>query len=226
VPAPHPVCAPGDAFDGYYCLPAAYGQGAAPPGYRDPGEERALALRMQHRMRGKFTIDLQGGLGLMAPKQWTNSRSVPALSGALLFGYRRNYQPQFGVLVRGGALLGIPIFTYDDPSASSSSSTDSDATFMAGVLVEAAPYFGPFGRFYVGPSVFAGYVGFADNSLQAGPAGTTFYLSDGALYGIGLAGGVVVGEREQTDITFSFRVDLNPDHKMTIFLMGGVGFHR
>ena len=200
--------------------------GDPPVAYDGAEQERALALRMQHRMRAKFTFDLQAGIGIVAPRAWTNRTTLVAPSAALWFGYRRNFQPQFGALFRGGLLLGIPIFDYNDPNSTSSSSSDSDATFMTGLLLEAAPYFGPFGRFYIGPSVFGGYVGFARDTLRAGPLEDTYRFTDGPLYGIGLAGGVVVGDREQTDITYSVRIDLNPDHKATFFLMGGVGFHR
>ena len=54
----------------------------------------------------------------------------------------------------------------------------------------------------------------------------TLDLKEGPLYGIGATGGVVVGAMEQVDITFTGRLDLNPDHKTTLFLMAGVGFHR
>jgi hypothetical protein len=225
VPMAYPMCAPGYFFDGYYCVPGAYLQGAPPPGYRDPEEERAFALRLENRMRGRLTIDLQGGMGMLGTSEWESRTSVIALNVATLFGYRRNFQPRFGMLFRGGAFLGAAIFSYNDSSSSSSSSSDSDATTMIGVLGEGGPFFGPFGRFYFGPTLWAGYITFDKKDLQAGPTGYGFHLSDGEMYGIGATGGVVVGAREQIDITFSLRADLNPDHKVTLFGMGGVGFH-
>jgi hypothetical protein len=44
--------------------------------------------------------------------------------------------------------------------------------------------------------------------------------------GAGVAGGFVVGDHEQTDLNFAIRLDFNPEHKMTLFLMAGVGLHR
>ena len=220
------VCAPGYFFDGYYCVPMAYLRGAPPPGYGDPEEERAFAVRLESRMLGKFTIDLQGGMGMLGIGQWGSRTSVIAPTGAALFGYRRNLQPKFGLLFRGGVFAGAAIFDYTkDTSSSSSSSSDSDATPMVGLLGEGGPFFGPFGRFYFGPTLWAGYVTFDRKDLQAGPTGYGFHLSDGAMYGLGGTGGVVVGAREQIDITFSLRLDLNPDHHTTMFGMGGVGFH-
>jgi hypothetical protein len=54
----------------------------------------------------------------------------------------------------------------------------------------------------------------------------TLDLKNGPMYGIGATGGVVVGAMEQVDITCTGRLDLNPEHKTTLFLMAGIGFHR
>lgn len=219
-PAPYPVCAPGYFFDGYYCVPAPYLAGAPGADYRDPEEERAFALRMEHRLRGKFTLDLQGGLGLLGMSEWGNYSHVFSPTGALLFGYRVNKSPRFGMHVRGGILLGIPVFQYRSTQGASS---ESDSTLMAGLMAEAIPFFGPFGRFYVGPLVWLGYLGFEKSNLKAGNG--VFYVGDGPAYGIGGTGGILVGAREQIDLNLTVRIDLNPDHKLTLFVLYGIGFH-
>ena len=225
MPVPYPACAPGYLFDGYYCVPSPYFRGAPLPEYRDPEEERAFALRMEHRLRGKFTIDLQGGIGLLGISEWNGDSNVVTPTGALLFGYRRNYSPQFGMLFRGGFLLGIPIYQYTPTTgtSSSSNSSGSDATTMAGVMAEVAPFFGPFGRFYFGPLAWLGYLSFAESTLKAGKGG--FYLGDGPTYGLGGTGGILVGAREQIDLNLAVRADFNPDHKFTLFVLYGIGFH-
>lgn len=225
IPA-NPVCAPGYWFDGRYCVPQA---GAPMTMGPDPAEEAALQARVQNRLRPRLTIDLQGGLGMLAVKDWNDDVTVPTPTAAVLLGYRQNFTPTMGLLIRGGAMLGLAILDYS-PSSNTADS-GSDATSMVGGLIEAAPFFGPFGRFYVGPSLWAGYVSFGSDTLRAESdsyryGSATFHLHEGPMYGIGGTGGVVVGAVEQVDITFTGRLDLNPDHKTTLFLMFGVGFHR
>ena len=195
----------------------------------DPAEEAALQARMQHRQRPRFTLDLQAGLGMLAVKEWSDDATVPTPTTAILLGYRQNFGPNFGLLIRGGAMLGVAILDYS-PSTNTSDN-GSDTTLMTAGLIEAAPFFGPFGRFYAGPSVWAGYASFGKDNLRADSdnyryGSATFHLHEGPMYGIGGTGGVVVGAMEQVDITFTGRLDLNPDHKTTLFLLAGVGFHR
>jgi hypothetical protein len=204
--------------------------GVAPDGV-DPAEEAARQGRLRNRLRPHFTIDLQGGIGLLGVQEWDNDITVPTPSVAFMFGYRQSFTPTFGLLLRGGALFGVPILAYSPTSSNNTTSKDtgSDSTWMAGPLFEASPFFGPFGRFYFGPSVWAGYLSFGKEYLRAktDTHGTgMFHVADGPMYGIGATGGIVLGDTERTDITFTGRLDLNPDHKTTLFLMAGVGFHR
>jgi hypothetical protein len=225
VPA-YPVCAPGYLFDGRYCVPSPYAAPPAPVG-PDPEEERILQLRIQNRPRPKITIDLQGGLGMLAMNDWDGDVSVPAPSSMVLVGYRQNYTASFGLVLRGGAMLGAAILSYSPTSDSSDDA--SDGTLMIGGMAEACPFFGPFGRFYIGPSLWAGYVSFGQEDLRAQSQyyGTaSFHLTDGPMYGIGASSGFLLGDSEQTDLNMTARLDLNPDHKATLFLMFGVGFVR
>ena len=219
MPVPYPMCAPGYLFDGYYCVPSPYFPGAPPLEYRDPEEERAFAVRMEHRMRGKLTLDLQGGIGLLGISEWRGHSNVITPTGALLVGYRVNQSPRFGMLVRGGVLLGIPVYEY----APTTGSRSTDTTTMAGLMAEVAPFFGPFGRFYFGPLAWLGYLGFDKSTLKAGNG--SFYLGDGPAYGLGGTGGILVGAREHIDLNLTVRVDFNPDHHFTIIELFGIGFH-
>jgi hypothetical protein len=195
----------------------------------DPAEEAAWQARLRNRLRPRFTLELQGGIGMLAVSEWNDDVTVPTPTGSLLLGFRQNFTPTMGLLVRGGALLGAAILDYSPTN----DSTDhgSDGTVMVGGIIEAAPFFGPFGRFYLGPSLWAGYVDFGTDTLRAESenyryGSAIFHLHSGPMYGVGGTGGVVVGAEEQVDITFTGRLDLNPDHKTTLFLLFGVGFHR
>ena len=123
-------------------------------------------------------------------------------------------------------MLGLATLDYSPTSDSTDSASDS--TLMLAGLMEAAPFFGPFGRFYIGPSLWAGYISFNRQHLSAESYSgrRTFDLSDGPMYGVGVLGGVLLGAPERTDLTFNLKLDLNPDHHATLFLLVGVGFHR
>jgi hypothetical protein len=221
VPLPYPGCAPGYVFDGYYCRPATY-ESTVDPSVAE--EAQALAVRVRSRMQPKFTLDLQGGFALIEPHRWSGTTSVAGLTGAMLFGYRRNYQPRSGLLVRGGPILGFAALG-EEAASSSSSSSGTKSTTMSGFLLEVVPYYGPFGRFYVGPSAFLGYVGFFDDNLWRTTSESAFHLSSGVMLGAGFSAGLLLGDREQTDINASLRVDCNPDHNLSVFLMAGIGYH-
>jgi hypothetical protein len=218
------MCAPGYVFDGYYCIPAAPWVVPPPQEYPDPEEEAAMALRLQQRLRGRLSLGIQGGLGFLAPKEWTHDSSLITGLAVLWAGYRRNFQPTFGLQVRGGAMLGFAAYNVTYSTSSDPKESDSDFTQVTGALLDVVPYFGPFGRFYVGPMAWLGYISFSDKDLRAGPNGR-FALQDGAMYGIGVSGGFVLGQREQIDLNFSTRLDLNSEHKLTLLGMFGVNFH-
>ena len=91
-----------------------------------------------------------------------------------------------------------------------------------GVGCPTTPFFGPFGRFYVGPTIWAAYLGFSRSTLEA--KGEKINLEDGLGGGLGLDCGFLAGRREQIDINFSFRGDFA--HGGSIFFLFGVGLHR
>ena len=218
---PRLVCPGGYVRFGEIC--ALEREGA--PGQADLEEQRLMAIRLLQRARPKLTLDLQGGFVILAPTEWPARASVVAPTGMLLFGRRQNFQEKLGVAYRGGLLLGMPILQSNDTTTTASGS-DSDSTFMTGLILEAMPYFGPYGRFYVGPLVFVGAMAYGNNDLHAGATETRFHLANGFMGGAGVGGGFLAGDYEQTDLNVTLRLDFNPEHKMTLFLMAGVGLHR
>jgi len=180
-------------------------EGRFQPAPTEPSEYGGFGPRMQNRLRPKFTFDFQTGLGLVAMRQWGTDVTAPAFTNALLVGYRQNLGTNFGILARAGAVLGAAFLDYNP----SSDSTDDawDGTSMVGGLLEASPFFGPFGRFYIGPSAWAGYVSFgkADLSATSASHGTeTLHLNSGPMYGFGVSSGILLGDLEQLDLTMTW----------------------
>ena len=207
-------------FDGVRnCVPAGYYQ-YPPAAWRpDPEEQRILAQRLGNRMRPKFTLDVQGAIGLMG------DAPAPVMSPALLAlaGYRQNYAPWFGLQLRGGLLLGVATYSHSssDNSYYGSENSGPSQTSMFGGIVEAVPLFGPFGRFLVGPLLWAGYLSFADSMLYSGSESVG--LRSGTTTGFGGEFGFVLGDRERTVLSFVLRASaLNT---VTIFMSAGIGFH-
>jgi hypothetical protein len=136
-----------------------------------------------------------------------------------LVGYRQNYGPRFGLLLRAGVLLGEATLeqtktTYTGETAAT------DHTSMVGGSLEGMPTFGPYGRFYWGPSAWLGYLSFGKHVLISGSESVS--LNNGVAAGIGFHGGFVLGDQEQTVITFALRGA--PFNGVTLFMTVGVGF--
>jgi hypothetical protein len=215
VPATYPVCPWGTVFDGYlHCVPAGYVPYAPALEIPDPEEARILALRTQSRMRPRFTIDVEGALGFMGD----GSDPVVAPTGLLLLGYRQNHGPRFGLVLRAGLLLGVATLKSTNTGYYGETPT-TDRTSMVGGIVEGIPTFGPYGRFYWGPSGWLGYLNFGKNVLFSGEESVS--LNNGVAVGIGFHGGFVLGDREQTVVSFATRIA--PFNGVTLFLTAGVG---
>jgi hypothetical protein len=189
----------------------------------DVAEHRLLVQRLELRMRGKLTLDLQVGGGGLAITRLASDATLGALVARLMVGFRRNYSPSFGLHFRGGLLFGVPTFTVGGPTIPLfDEGIERDRTLMAGAMIETTPYFGPFGRFYVGPTLWAAYLGFSRSTLEA--KGEKINLEDGLGGGLGLDCGFLAGRREQIDINFSFRGDFTRGG--SLFFLFGVGLHR
>ncbi len=216
-----PSCPVGMVLDGLgNCLPAGYVQ--YPPAIvgPDPEEERRFELRVKNRMRPKLTLDLEGALGIMGSGSY-GSAVAPSLLA--LVGYRQNYAPWFGLRLRAGLLLGVATFSSSSSSCDSSytsSCSTTDSTRLLGGILEVAPFFGPFGRFFFGPLLWGGYLDFGTNELHSG---TDYVVLDsGAIVGFGGQIGFALGDREQTVLSFSSRVAYF--NKVTVFVTAGIGF--
>jgi hypothetical protein len=185
-------------------------------------QQRLMLGRLEHRMRGKLTLDLQAGGGFLAITRLASDASLGALVARLMVGFRRNYSPSFGLHLRGGMLIGVPTYTVGGPTIPLfDEGVERDRTSMAGAMIEATPFLGPFGRFYVGPTLWAAYLGFSRSLLEA--KGEKVNLNDGPSGGLGLDCGFLAGQREQIDLNFSFRGDFARGGSL-LFLFG-VGFH-
>jgi len=168
-------------------------------------------------MRPKFTIDLEGGIGILGFGGDVITPSFLALAG-----YRQNYASWFGLHVRAGLVLGIATFDASNSSSSSYSTSESqtDSTSMTGGMLEVLPFFGPFGRFYFGPIIWGGYLNFGSSELYSAPVHEM--LESRAFLGLGGEMGWVLGDREQTVLSFAVReASLNSN---TVFFTAGIGF--
>ena len=214
VPA-YPACPWGMVYDGFRnCVPAGYVPYAPAFERPDPEEERILALRMQNRMRPRVTIDLEGALGFMGD----GSDPVIAPTGLVFLGYRQNQGPRFGLLLRAGLLLGQATLKASNRNYYGETPT-TDHTSMVGGILEGMPTFGPYGRFYWGPSGWLGYLSFGKHVLSSGTESVS--LDNGVAAGIGFHGGFVLGDREQTVVSFATRIA--PFNGVTLFLTAGIG---
>jgi len=216
-PQPYPQCPAGMVFDMVgNCVPWGYAPYPANSSYENAMEAQARAEREKRRMHPKFTIDLEASIGMMGD----GGDPVVTPTFAVLFGTRLHFTPWFGLILRGGPLIGVA--TYEDTTTSeySSSSSQTDSTSMLGGMAEALPFFGPFGRFYLGPSLSLMYLSFGSPGLRSN--GSYVNLSDGATLAVGAHMGWVLGQEERIPLSFSIRVaTLNT---VTMFITAGVGF--
>jgi hypothetical protein len=185
-------CPRGLRFDGRDCVPVVpptpVEQAAA-----DREAEQKHTMRMLERRRPRLTISLEGVLGI-------RSGGVHALAAGLHLGYQGQVTPHFGLILRGGVLGGTALYgtTGDNDPALGTTSTSSTSLF--GLMLQLMPYFGPFGRLYLGPLGCLGYFSHGRNSLGWGM--DTVSLRDGLAGGAGLMGGVLIGERERVAVQF------------------------
>jgi hypothetical protein len=214
-------CPPGMVLDATRtCVPVGSASDPYASNRETPAEAKARAAREERRLHSRLTIDLELSIGLMgdAPDP------VIAPAFTLMAGYRRNFVPWFGLILRGGPLIGVA--TYQDSSSTYSSSSynsgsnPTDSTTMMGAIVEALPYFGPFGRIYVAPSFSVLYLWFNSYDLQSGSHDVR--LDSAATMAMGFQLGWVLGDSERTVLSFGGRfATLNT---VTLLFTFGVGF--
>ena len=185
----------------------------------DAEEERAFALRLQHRLSGRLSLDLN--LGIDGLKH--NPEAGPPFPVArILFGYRKNITPSVGYHVRGGPMLGIPI-SWNSDQYRPAGSSEVETRWMTGATADGLLVIGPFARFFFGPLLCFDYARFSDTTVHN--AYPTVYLRNGFTVGGGFDIGAVVGAREETVIYQSLRMTAGTG-EATIFLLFGIGFLR
>ena len=189
------------------------------PGEGDAEEETAFALRLQRRLSGRLSLDLN--LGIDGLKH-TPEAGPPFPVARILFGYRKNVTPSVGYHVRGGPMLGIPISWNADEHRPSGSS-EVESRWLTGATLDGLLVIGPFARFFFGPLLCVDYARFSDTTVHnAYPA---IYLHNGFTVGGGFDIGAVVGAREEMVLYQSLRMTAGTGESM-IFLLFGIGFLR
>jgi hypothetical protein len=211
-------CPPGTVFDGASsCIkPALYDpfDALSNPELEAERTEQAMARRLQHRMRPRNAVELDGGIGFIGPQ---HASDVVLFSVRAMLAFRTHFSPRWGLALRAGVRAGLASL---ESSGSASIGTDSATTGMAGPVVEILPIFGPFGRFYFGPLAQASYMVYGKNTLRTLSGSVS--LDDGLVVGGGVHGGVVLGETEKRVIHFS--AVLAHQSGFAVLLTAGVGF--
>ena len=185
----------------------------------DAKAEQAFALRLQHRLSGRLSLDLNMGIDLF---KHNPGAGPPFPVARILFGYRKNVTPGMGFHVRGGPMLGIPI-SWNSDEYRPSGTSDVETRWMTGVAADGLLVIGPFGRFFFGPLVCFDYARFSDTIVHN--AYPTVHLHNGFTAGGGFDIGGVFGAREQMVIYQSLRMTAGTGESM-IFLLFGISFLR
>ena len=135
------------------------------------------------------------------------------LTASGLIGYRQNYTWWLGTWLRGGPFVGSAAYS----TTTDEYETETRTAMLAGLMVEAVPFIGPFGRFYLGPVFWGRYLAFDENASDGRAT-----VRDGWTGGVGFHFGVVLGRREQNVLSFAiYSSQMNPQ---TIFLAATIGF--
>lgn len=157
-------------------------QAAAEKEQEDRG---AVERRHQARAQPRFVLGVGLGSGEIEGNLATSVYAVE-------LGYRRQLSRVTGLSLHAGAAYGI--FTLPrDPQADS----EIDSSYSE-FWIDVVPYFGPFGRFYVGPALVLGYRHYSDGRLVDGAQ--TYAYQDRTLLEVGARLGVLFGNREQYDL--------------------------
>jgi hypothetical protein len=216
-------CPPGTVFDGRSaCVPPTVQDpsGISGPELEARQNEASMATRLQHRMRSRVTLEMDGGLGFLREPDF--SREVDLFSARAMLGYRMQFTPQLGLQVRVGGRLGVASYRARTVSANGWQTPADDQMVFGGGLVELMPFVGPIGRFYLGPIGQLGYLTYEKDALRSGSE--TVPLHAGLTAGGGLHGGVVLTDKEMVAVHFSTIVAYHDG--LALLFTVGVGYHR
>jgi hypothetical protein len=191
--------------------------GAAPTRDQE-GADRALAIRLQNRLSGLLSIDLN--LGISGFKHQPEVGTLFPIA-RLLLGYRKDFEPGWGYHLRAGPMLGMPWRrTSGDPGPDG---VKVDTTILTGGSLEGLFVMGPFGRFFVGPVLCLDYVYMTNTTLHN--VYPTVHLHNGVTAGGGFDLGAVVGSQEQFTVYGSLRMTAGVGESI-ISLLFGIGYTR
>ena len=163
-------------------------------------EERADELRSnarRQRARNSTRISVGAGIGGVTLVGGEGKAGVFVAE----LGLRKQLTPQFGLHAQITGALGLRYET--DESGGTKRLT------LYEVEGSVSPYFGPWGRFYVGPAVLVGYRWYSDAFVQW--FAPTTKIQDQILREGGFRLGILAGNEEQFDISALFTSSFGKD---------------
>lgn len=178
----------------------------------EPPVEAKQRERERYRMSPRLTLHGLISLGAMVRAKV----GEVGLTGAI--GYRQNLLPQFGIHVRLGAGVAAATTSSQD---SNGNVTSSDSTTMGECYGELNPFFGPMGRFYLGPILWLSYFTFNRNTLDSNTE--HIVLGNAWKGGGGIDMGILALSHEQLDINWRIKSSFND--QVPFRLEMGVGYH-
>ena len=165
-------------------------------------------LRLTYRKKLRLTI-----LASVAMDQFDG---VSALGGGIQVGLRKYLTRNFSYHLRVGLFTG-------GTSSQLNLSRVPDGELVMITREDMGFIFGPFGRFYLGPTVGVQGV-FVPSAIQYTEYdGRPGRLGSHAMVGLGGEMGLVFGRYEHMDVNVKMMV--NPAHVTEVSLIGGIGFH-
>ncbi len=195
---------------------------------REIDREREREARRQEREEQRAEIDkqrlanrrnfrIQMGMGLGIGEGYYDDAAV--FHFGFQPGIRWNFHDHFGFSVLGNFYMG----TWDD--------TIFDNGSLLGMRAHFNPYFGPLGRFIIGPSVVLGRTWYTaeEEVTTVGPGGlendTAEFTQALWVTGIGFRGGLLLGATESVEIAFGiYRLTEDTSPRFSLFQETEVDF--
>jgi hypothetical protein len=187
----------------------------------------ALEQRKANRFKPRLTLNLK--MTLLAA--W--EQDDYGWGGGIGVGLRKNLTDIFGLHLQvngvvGGLTRSYSYYGYDAYYGYSHDQYYSREVFFGAVDGEVIPFFGPFGRFYVGAILFAGGFWYDKDEYEDENdyvlSSADDVLNSGFMAGAGIDMGVFLGRREQIDLNWRFKSAFFVEDMPTMFEIG-VTFH-
>jgi len=119
-----------------------------------------------------------------------------------------------------GGFVGIASVSVDEDDLDPYEEEPNSDTVVGGFVAEISPFFGPLGRFHIGPMAWLMVLSPADEVISDGIS--DYSLSTGVLAGAGIDMGMALGAREQIHI--EWRIKSNFTEQMPFWVQLGVSF--